>query len=1088
MTETFHLISGAGGGGKKGGSGGGGGVESPNNLRSKQVAKVIDLISEGPIVGLVDGPKSVTFDGVQAVSDDGTINFSDASLIMEIGLPDQPVLPGFAAQQAETQVGSQLKTTLDIVRTVLNADVDRVRITVSTPNLSITNTENGNTRGSRVDFEIFVQSNGGGYQSFGVQTISGKTTSRFQRAYVIALAGSPPWDIRLHRITPDSVKLANQNDLYWDSYTEIIDAKINYNSSAVIAVTVDAEQFNAIPKRVYECYGREIQVPSNYDPEARTYDGVWDGTFQIAYTANPAWIFYDLVTNTRYGLGQWIAPAQVDKWSLYSIGQFCDAPVSDGKGGLEPRFECNVWITERQEAFDLLQSLASVFRGFTYWSGGQMIAVSDMPTDPAGQFTNADVIDGLFTYAGADIKARHNMANVTWNDPANLGEPRISIVEDQDSISAKGIIATDVTAIGAISEAQAIRVGKWTLFTELYESELVTFQIGLGGAWAHPGEVVRIMDRTRAGLRRGGRVAASDTRHVTLDAPIEFVPGEEATATISVYVEDDDGRRVQTTGVADLDATGRIVTTVDLMISAPTVGSTWVITSGELDATLWRVVSVKEVDGKKYEISALRHRPDKWSVVEDNMILADPVTSTIGTISPVTNLKAIDYLVALSAISVGSVMTISWTSLSPAFDVDVRPVDGNNVRTRVQVSAIDIPVSETDYEIGVTPINSLGQRGTTVKLTHTVIGTSAPPTAPANLRIQVVSGVALFAWQPSRDLDVLIGGSFEMRYSPNLSGVNWTSANTVLQSIPGTATSVELPYRPGTYLLRSKDIAGLLSTEAAVIVAGQIEPGTQNFFRIEESPDWPGVKANVEVQPVSDWLILGDSGGTIDGDTDLIDDWPDFDVLPFEPDGETPIDDQVGVYEFDQGIDLGAVFVTRLTVDMLAFPLSDADVPIDDRIGNVDDWQSWDDPDDDLSGAVHIQVRQTDDDPAGTPTWSDWTLFTSSSYEARAFQFRAILTAPIGENVAIESLAITADISNKVDQGSDVAWIDPKMTIAYNLKFYLVPSVSILIQEGVTGDIARVTNKTTTSFDLEILNGGVVVTADRTFDWIASGY
>ncbi len=1081
--EFPSLITGMKGG--KGGSsssGSGGGVEAPNSLRSKQTARIIDLLSEGVIAGPVNWTNSVYFDGVPLTDAVGNPNFSNWQVFGHSGWPDQSVLPGFAAQQAEVQVGLQLKTTTPLTRTVIDTNVNRVRLTVSVPSLQ-SQDANGNINGTDVSFNVYLQSNSGGYALIAQHTISGKTNTRYQRSLVFSVFGAPPWDIRLVRTTADSTVNTLQNDLYWDSYTEIIDSQINYTLSAVCGVTIDAEQFQSIPKRTYFINGLLIAVPSNYDPVNRTYSGVWNGTFKSAWTNNPAWVFLDLLVNGRYGLGNFIGINDIDKWALYRIAQYCDGLVPDGLGGWEPRWVCNAVIADQQEAYDLLQSMASVFRGWTFWTGGQMVTGCDMPADPSMLYTNANVIDGSFNYASADRRARHNQYLVKWNDPANLGQPRIAIVEDQASISRYGIQKSDVIAIGCTSQSQAIRVGKWMLYTDNYETETVTFSTGLDTAWARPGDIIQIADINVGGERRGGRVVSATTTSVTIDAPVTLIAGP--TYALSCVFPDG---HIETKSVAATP--GGASSTIRLAApfsAAPLPETTWVLASSDLQTTLWRVLSVKETDSDRYEINAQSSNPSKWGYVENNLPLTVRDVTNIGAVPTVTGLNAKDYLVGLSAISVGSRMLISWHSTAPVFDVSWRPQSGNWINARTDQQAHDVEAVETTYDIWVTPINSIGRRGTTAKITYTVIGRNAPPADVRNFRIQIVNGVAMFQWAPATDIDVIIGGSFEMRYSPSTTGATWTSANTILTSIPGTATTVEVPYRPGTYLIKAKDIVGLFSVNPAVVIVSQADTGYQPYIRICEQPDWLGNKVNTQVQMPQQWLVLGTTGGLWDDQLTMIDTWPDVDVLPIGASGPAPND---GTYTFFHGIDMGGIFPVRLTVDMLAFPFVDGDIFIDQRSGYVDDWQSWDDPGEDGQGMVTIRYRQTNDDPLSpSASWTEWQQFISGLYEARGFQFQAWLTAPSGQNVAIEELCILADISAKVDQGADIVWIPNKMHIAFAVKFFNVPSISIAIQQGIVGDTFRITNKTRDGFDLELIGStGAIIIQTRTFDWIASGY
>lgn len=1094
---------GSGGGGKGAGGGKGGSFnEAPNNLRSRQVAKIIDLIGEGVIQGLANGIQSVVFDTIPVQNADGSYNVQGFAIDYRTGVPNQTVMAGYPGIQQEIPVGLRIKhSTAHAVR-IDNSDVDRVRCTVRVP--SLTESTDTALKGSRVEFSFWIQANGGGYKLVDDTAIEGKTTGPYQRSYTFGLKehGPAPWDVKVVRDSPDATSIKINNELWWDSYTELTDARIRYRNSAIVGITIDAEQFSATPQRMYDIYGLMIQVPVNYDPVAGLYSGIWNGQFKTAWSNNPAWVFYDLVLNKRYGLGDYITAAQIDKWALYAIGVWCDELVPDGGGRFERRWTCNCRITDRSEAFDLLQQMASVFRGNTYWVGGLMTSVADRPTDVVGTYTNANVEDGLFTYQGSDRRARHTQAAVAWLDPENLGQRRIALVEDIDGIQRYGLNRTDVVAIGCTSEGQAHRIGKWTLFTELNETETVSFKTGLAGAWCRPGDIIQISDITITGERRGGRTISGTTTQVTLDAAVTFhtlTPAYLSCTIISdAYLAGTSKTPVETMPVI-IPALDTPVTTLDLALPfSKDIGADaiWVLTTSDLKATLWRVINLEEQDGS-YAVTAVTYTPLKWAVVERNVILAERDISNRPKFD-VRNLTASEALVALSTVSVGVIMTLSWTSEAPYFDIDVRPVGGNWTRSRSTEQSFDAPVSSGTYEYRVTPIDMVGFRGKMATGKYTVAGLSKPPSDVDQFRIQILGAVANFQWAASPDLDVQIGGNFEIRYSPSTTiGPNWTSTIPVANLIPGKDTVKSLPNRPGTYLIKAKDSRGIYSKNAAVVVSYAPDTDAKNFFRIDEHPDWQGSKIGTEIKLPQEWLVLGQTGGGWDDQIDAIDNWPDIDILPtvIGP-GLNFGTDIVGTYDFFNRIDLGGVFTTVLTVDMLAFPFYDISDFVDDRPDTVDDWQDWDSMDANASGQVHIRVSQSDDDPLSpTATWSALQPFVAGEYTGRAFEFQAVLVAPIGQQVGVETLSITADLNAKADHGEDIAWNGTQLTIPFNVKFFLPPAITIQIQDAVVGDYAKViggpTNKTTQFFKIELRNaaGNLITGAgSRSFDWQAQGY
>ena len=533
--DTMIPVRGAGGGGK---GGGGGGYVAADTLASRAYAKVVLAVSEGEVEGLANGMQDVLLDGTPLQNPDGTYNFTGISFVFTPGTQSQDYVPGFSDVENEMQVGLLLLASSPLTRTISDVNANAVRVTVNLPAIYYTNTSNGDVTGSSVDIAIDIQTNGGGYVQQVYDTISGKASQNYERSYRISLSGAGPWDIRVRRVTADSTTGNPVNTVYWTSYTEIIEAKLRYPNTACAYLTVDSGQFQSIPAVSLNLKGLRIQIPSNYDPVARTYSGAWDGTFKIAYSNNPAWCFYDLLTSTRYGLGNFVAASQIDKWALYSIGVYCDEPVPDGNGGQEPRFTLNAYIQNYAAAYQVVQDLASVFRGMPFWSTGSVTAVQDAPGDAVALFTNANVVDGNFTYTGSSLKGRHTVALVTWYDMNNQAQPTPEYVTISDAdIAQYGEIITQVTAFGCTSRGQAHRVGRWILYSEKYEGETVAFKAGLDASPVRPGDIIKVSDSVRAGQRLGGRISGATANSVAIDSQLLDQDGNSvnpAGATLSV--------------------------------------------------------------------------------------------------------------------------------------------------------------------------------------------------------------------------------------------------------------------------------------------------------------------------------------------------------------------------------------------------------------------------------------------------------------------------------------------------------------------------------------------------------------------------
>jgi predicted phage tail protein len=1088
--------AGAGGGGGKGGAkaskAGGGFNNYPDTLRSTQTVKLIDLLSEGPIVGLVNDPVtpgnlfySVAFDGVRVANTNLTLNYQIATWDMRYGTPGQGPFAGFPSGEAEIAVNLQVKQTTPQTRSITDPDADRVRFTVSIPALTDTDPKSGTVIGYTTAFEFQVQANAGGFQSYGIYQIMGKTTAKYQRAYVFNLpAGGAPWDIKVLRAYPDNTNQLIQNDSYWDSFSTIIDDPVSFNMSALIAWQIEAAQFSSIPARAYRIDGRIISVPNNYNPATGAYSGSWNGGFQQAWSNNPAWVLYDMLTNRRYGLGRYLDPARIDKFRLYSIGQYCDGGVPNGDGGYERRYTYNGAINTQTDAFSMINTLCAVFRGSAYWDGGTLSFLCDMPGSAMALYTNANVVNGDFTYAGPDISARHNQILVKWQDQSNFGDERIAVAEDQDDITRHGIRPDTIDAQGCTSEGLALRYGKWQLYVETYEGETVSFQLGLNGVTCRPGDIIEISDRTKAGHRRGGRLLNGTTASlVKLDAPADLIAGEAP--VISCMVEDASltGAHVETVNLGT-SVDGKSYPVSPAFSAAPGAGTVYVVSSGNLAATLWRVTSIKEADANIYDVTAITHNPSKYDYIEYNIALSKPKTSNFPTVT-VTNLKVSDYLVQLSPISIGVHMLVSWQSKATQFDVEVQPVGQITAKVRVETTSYEAAVREGKYRVRVTPISALGIRGPYVEVIYTVVGKSALPADVSGFRVSFNGLTGFFAWKPSAELDVIIGGRFEMRFSVSTAAA-WSSSTVILSSIPGSASTAELPYRPGMYLIKAVDSSGNYSKNAALIETNEIDSGYSPYYRWCESPDWLGLRVGTEEQLPQQWLVLGQTGGAWDDQTALMDTWPTVDVLA----GSAPASGE-GFYYFDNIFDLGGVFPVRLTLDMLAFPLGDGTGYIDDRLDNMDDWADFDDSQAGVDGDAQIFIAETQDDPtSANPTWTDYQGFVTGTYTARAFRFYAYLTAGVGQNVAIETLCVIADLQNKTDTGKDIPYHGVKLHVAYVVKFYLPPALVITLQQPRPGDHMKITGKVREGFDIELIdtNGNPVPDGIITFDWHAIGY
>lgn len=706
-------------------------VETPDSLHSIAYAKIVDLIGEGEIVGLVNGLQSITLDGAPLQGAGGELNFQNVTVQTRTGTQDQEHLAGFPSVENEVTVGVELRSDTPIVRTVSGSELSAVRVRLAVPALQRTNTSNGDTVGYRITYAVDVATDGGAYTTLLTDSFSGKTTTQYERSRRIDLPPGSTWQIRFRRLTANANSALVADTLNILSLTEIIDAKLRYPNSALVALEIDASQFQNIPTRGYYCCWRIIHVPSNYNPETRTYSGIWDGTFKSAWTNNPAWVFYDMVTNDRFGLGNVVAPEMVDRWRLYQIAQYCDQMVSDGQGGQEPRFTCNVYLQSRQDAYKVLQDLASVFRGISYYAMGQVLASADMPTDPVYTYTAANVIDGRFSYEGSGRKARHTVALVSWNDQGDFGRQKVEPVVYREGVARYGIQQVEVTAFGCTSRSQAQRIGLHILLSENLEKETVSFTVGLDGVVAEPGQIIQIADPNRAGRRIGGRIRSASGQTVVLDqAPAAMTVGDSLVLMLPT------GRSEART-IADIN--GNQVTVSAPWSSAPRSQAVWATQSDELALQTFRVLSVTEGEGTTFNITALKHVPQKFAAIDDGAKIELPPISIIppSVQPPPTNVT----LVSNSLIEQGianHVLTISWdvADKAIAYDVEWRRDDMDWVRAgRVSTASIDVPgIYAGQYLARVRAVNALGAVSIPALSALTDIqGKTTPPPALASL-------------------------------------------------------------------------------------------------------------------------------------------------------------------------------------------------------------------------------------------------------------------------------------------------------------------------------------------------------------------
>ena len=678
-------------------------TEQPDDLQSVAKAKILVALGEGEFAGQLTG-KNIYLDGTALENSDGTKNFSGVTWEFRAGTQAQNYIQGIPGTENEINVGTEVSSATAWTRTFTNTQLSAVRLRLKWPSL-FKQEDNGDLVGYSINYAIDLQTDGGTWQTVLNTSVTGKTTSGYERSHRIDLpqAGST-WTIRLRKITADANSAKIGDTMTLQSFTEVIDAKLRYPNTALLYIEFDSSQFNgSIPQISCEPRGRVIRVPDNYDPDTRTYSGTWQGAFKWAWTDNPAWIFYDLVITDRFGLGNRLSAANIDKWTLYQVAQYCDQPVPDGKGGsgTEPRYTCNVYVQDRNDAYTVLRDFAAIFRGMTYWGGDQIVALADMPRDVDYAYTRANVIDGRFTYSSSTTKTRYTTALVSWSDPDNAYADAMEPVFEQQLVARYGFNQLEMTAIGCTRQSEANRKGRWGILTN-NKDRVVSFDVGLDGNIPQPGYIIAVSDELLSGKVMGGRISAVNGRVIKLDRVADAAAGDRL--IINLPSGASQSRTIQAIN-------GESVTVTTAYSETPQAEAVWVVESDGLYAQQYRVVSVSDNNDGTFSITGAWHDPDKYARIDTGAIIDQRPVSVIppGNQSPPANIVISSFSVVQQNISVET-MRVSWDQAQNAiaYEAQWRRNDGNWVNVpRSSTTSFDVSgIYAGRYLVRVRAINA----------------------------------------------------------------------------------------------------------------------------------------------------------------------------------------------------------------------------------------------------------------------------------------------------------------------------------------------------------------------------------------------
>ncbi|HBW7576690.1 TPA: DUF1983 domain-containing protein [Klebsiella pneumoniae] len=736
----------AGAGGKKSSGSSRTPVEADDTVNSRAMASILDLLGEGVVGGLINGAKSIFVDGVALQNEDGSFNYSGVTWDFRDGSQDQSPMPGFDFVETPKAVNTQLKTTNAVTVAIDNDDADRVRVIMKFPSLRNIDKKTGDTNGTSVQFKFQLANGNGSFydviaagESSSDVTLTAKKTGVYYRSYEIQLPKpGRAYKVRVLRLSADSNDQYLFNDTWVDSIGEIVDTPMNYPNSVLVGLKVNSEQFgSSMPSRSYLIRGLKIRVPSNYDENTNTYNGVWDGTFKLLSSSNPAWILFDLLTNARYGLGKFVSESMIDLGQLYQIGRYCDEEVDDGFGGKEKRFAINTQITSRQDAYRLIQDIAGAFRGMVFWAGGMVNIMQDSPSDPVMLFTNANVKDGLFTYKGSARKDRPSVALITYNNKQDGYKQNVEYVEDQEAMARYGERKTEAVAFGCTSRGQAHRVGLWLLYTARMESDMITFTAGLDASFLMPGETVLIQNKYRAGKRNSGRIVSFTKNSITLDAPVSLKKSGSF-----IRIINQEGKIVE----RDINETGDNITKVTFKTALatadqPVANGVWTITEPDLVPMRARVVAIAQGETPgSFDITVVQNNASKYQAIDNGAALVPENTTVLDpTYSKPSNLVISEGTYLSSPGNLSVKLMLAWEGKSPEYWVSWRRSDEGNVSNWQSARATEeqyeiVNVAENGrYDFQLYSVSFGGKKSEIITAVYQVKGTMTPPGAPTSL-------------------------------------------------------------------------------------------------------------------------------------------------------------------------------------------------------------------------------------------------------------------------------------------------------------------------------------------------------------------
>lgn len=1103
-------------------------TRAPDTLNSRQFATIQDLLSEGEIEGFATPSKAGLTKGSTAYNNAAQkdiflnntpilnssasntnpqatdFNFQNVEFIPRFGTSNQQHIPGIESSQSLTSVGVTVTNASPVTRQITNTNVDAAKVTITFPQLQKA-TDEGDLLGSTVELKIQVQYNGGGFSDVLSDSITGRTADAYQKEYRINLTGAFPVDVRVVRVTADSTASNLVDAFTWTSLGEIVDDKQTYPNSAYTNLRIDSEQFSSIPKRAFRIRGVKVRIPgagasNSGTPTVDLQTGriiypsgyIFNGTMGAAvWCSCPSMVLLDLLTTERYGFGTHITDSNLDLFSFVAASRYANELVSDGFGGQEARFSCNVNLQGSMEAYNLINELAGVMRCFPIWSEGSVTISQDKPTDPSYLFSLANVGEGGFSYSGSSLKQRHTVISVSYFN-MDSREIDFEVVEDTTAQAKLGIVKKDVKAFACTSRGQAQRLGKAILFSEQNESEVVSFTTSIdAGAIVRPGSVISINDPVRSVERRAGRIKSATTTQITVDNTKDLSTFTGTNKKCSIILPDGSVEVKDVTSV-----TGDVITLNSALSQTPNANSMWLLSSSTLEAQTFRVITVEELDGINYAITALTYLDGKYANIESGISLPARTISLLNEPKdPPGNLKISDQngqpkemIVVINNLAVPKLL-LTWVPVTGVSQYLVQYRFNNTNWVSEIVFRPDFEILNTEagkYEFKVYSYNAaLVLSATSSDLTFNAVGKTAPPANVANLSIEPITNkLVRLKWNKSTDPDVLHGGRVYVRHS-NLTDGSGTFQNSVdlITALAGNTTDAIVPSLEGEYILKFQDDQGNFSAgETSVIMDLPDLIDTQVILQDREdldSPAFQGTKTNTTFNTSTSALQL-----------------------------TNPATNATGEYNFKDILDLGGVFSLDLkrVIRSIGFVIGN---DIESIIPSGSFWDDYaidgnfDGPAaDEVNCQVQVALSQT-----ASGSFGDFNNFANGTFKARRFKFKLLLeTTNTSQNMNVQQAGYTAEFQSRTEQNYQTGGGTSNApqqsgtsakTVTFGTPFFVgtsslgganafLPTVGITIQNAQSGDFFTVTNVSGTGFTVNIKNGSSFV--DRSFTFQAVGY